>query len=734
MDESAVSSDPVIAFLLDEVVVKDWCKRTFRNILNETQVIYNLSLQGMEESLSSLLKLSVNLAGLSNVIDVLELSFKHSISAKLHDLHHLQEHILKTKQHMETMVWCIRHKFLESVSSRFNGKFASWVSLVRERKTAAIKRAWPDPASQSEESSRRATLFIEDALANLESELYTDDWQEEYDISCLQKEERSSSFLRSRIGGMAGSYPFENLRAATDILFLHGSSDLVVAKQAIFLYYIFDRQWTVPDEKWRDIVDDFAATFCVSRHSILECCVYFLLDDHTDQCLQEACRLLPEISSPTIHPKVAQVLLERQNPDAALMVLRCSGRDGAQLVSLGEAVTAVRVLVECGLLSEAFMFQRMICAKVKEKKPRGEAFNDTLKEIDGENYSWDLWVDTLVSEICCLCIRRNFVDRIIEFPWNSDEERYLHKCLLDFSTEDPSTITGSLLVVFYLQRYRYVEAYEIDRKLRSMEESFISQNSVGEAVLGKIKSVNHWRTGLVGKGMELLPDIIQHQIKAGKLAEAIPKKENESSPKPDVHLTQGSVLSSLLTRPLPDRADNADISHKPSFLKSPTKYGLSNLPIFQVGSHASPNPHAHLFINSPTTEQRSSRVSRSSHLQNHQISKVSIERIPKGFLNGSIISNKHSPLTGSIENSSLKVPAKHLLPDTDRSWMPPNDSMDLSWSNQEERDKNANSRSRWRSDDTSEEEEDYSTPDRLTGFASHTTKTSGRRRGRFSRR
>lgn len=33
MDETAVSSDPVIAFLLDEVVVKDWVKRTFRNIL-----------------------------------------------------------------------------------------------------------------------------------------------------------------------------------------------------------------------------------------------------------------------------------------------------------------------------------------------------------------------------------------------------------------------------------------------------------------------------------------------------------------------------------------------------------------------------------------------------------------------------------------------------------------------------------------------------------------------------
>ena len=39
MDESAVSSDPVIAFLLDEVVVKDWCKRTFGNTITELQGI-----------------------------------------------------------------------------------------------------------------------------------------------------------------------------------------------------------------------------------------------------------------------------------------------------------------------------------------------------------------------------------------------------------------------------------------------------------------------------------------------------------------------------------------------------------------------------------------------------------------------------------------------------------------------------------------------------------------------
>ena len=39
MDETAVSSDPVVAFLLDEVVVKDWCKQTFQNTITELQWI-----------------------------------------------------------------------------------------------------------------------------------------------------------------------------------------------------------------------------------------------------------------------------------------------------------------------------------------------------------------------------------------------------------------------------------------------------------------------------------------------------------------------------------------------------------------------------------------------------------------------------------------------------------------------------------------------------------------------
>jgi len=58
----------------------------------------NMDVYAMKERLSLLLKFSLHLKGVSNVLDILESSFKGSLSAQLHDLHHLQESILKTKQ------------------------------------------------------------------------------------------------------------------------------------------------------------------------------------------------------------------------------------------------------------------------------------------------------------------------------------------------------------------------------------------------------------------------------------------------------------------------------------------------------------------------------------------------------------------------------------------------------------------------------------------------------------
>ncbi|PPD66377.1 hypothetical protein GOBAR_DD36743 [Gossypium barbadense] len=651
MDETAVSSDAITALLLDEKVVKDWVKRKFKNITTELQQIYCLKVGEMEKSLGLLHKYSAYLASLSSILEVLESSFKGRPLAQLHVLHHLQESILKTKQHLEIIMWCIRHQFLEHVRSR-HANFTSWHNLVRERKSAATARAWPDVVDRSADSTRQdGSLFIEDALANLDIEqAYDQELGEESYFAFLLKD--SASFSRSKIEGLIGCYPFESLQAAVDILFLRGSSDSVVAKQAIFVYYLFDRHWSRPEEEWRDIVDDFATSFGINRHSLLESFIFCLLDNHTDEALQESFQLLPEISGPTTHPKIARVLLERQNPEAAYMVLRWSGRDdGSQLVSLSEAVTVVWVKVECRLLTEAFTYQRMLCTKVREKN-----FKYGPSE-DGQ------------------C--RNLVDRIIELPWNSDEEKYIHKCLLDCASDDPSSANGSLLVVFYLQvtdihtacnrvtfrlglygRYRYVEAYQVSLKLWTLEEDFISTHSVNEEfleVLSRMESCRQRRKALVDKGIELLPEVLQQQVKTGMLPDIVVTfgQENEMPARSGLPKLQEPEPAPLL---VPSTSDS--ILLRPDLLTTPSRPAVSEIPkIFGgyvndshvgAGNHRSLSIlHGRLFAGPETASNF--EVCKSFNFED--ISSPGIHRVSPTYA---------TPLKGISQSSSRELPIRHL--------------------------------------------------------------------------
>lgn len=801
MDEAAVSSDPVVAFLLDEVVVKDWCKRAFKNIIAELKLIYNLEVEVMKTRLSLLLKFQMKLRDISSVIEVLASSFKDDLSAQVHDLHHFQESILKTKQHLEIMMWCAKHQFLENVRSR-HASFTSWHSLVRQRKSAATERAWYDPVKNCAESTKQdGSLFIEDALANLEIEQeFTQGRGEELDITSLHKDDEGSSFVRSKIEGVSGCYPFENLRAAVDILFLHGSSDLVLAKQAIFLYYLFDRHWTMPDENWRHIVDDFAATFSITRHSLLESLTFYLLDDQADEALQEACHLLPEISGPTTHPKIAQVLLERENPEAALMVLRWSGRDGGSpLVSLSEAVTAVRVRVECALLTEAFTYQRMLCTKVREKKLKFGTIGETFDDLKGGFKTWEQWLEVLVTEICCLCIRRNLVDRMIELPWNSDEEKYLHKCLLDSATDDPSTTVGSLLVVFYIQRYRYAEAYQVNLKLQSVEQDFISKNPVSEEVLSRMQSQIHWRTKFIDTSIELLPEVQRQLLKNGKLPlNALNSSEEVEIPeKSDLH---GSQEPKSITLLIPTTADSSLLlptsnltPANSSVFESPTGPGRSiKSPHFEVGHYGPSILHERLFMNkegstydfgvskefkvdgfstpgvcqsSPMNQTPlkgrnfSSRTLSNSHRRDKVSDKISPEPEQNGFLSQHLntihhyshrmttnpastpVSNRglHNDLAGDLHSNLSSKRVHSDREDGLRYMISSEDPMDVSLSNGkkgfavEDRQAIAGGGLRWRSDETSDEEEKQS-PESAMGVASYTTPRRGIRRSRFARR
>ncbi|KAI4311641.1 hypothetical protein MLD38_036520 [Melastoma candidum] len=751
LDENAVSSDPVTSFLLDEVVIKDWCKRTFSNIVAEVRGIYNVEPEEMKCRSSSLLRYLAQLAGLSSVLEVMESSFKGSLSSQMHELQNLHESIMKTKQHAEIMMWCIRNEFLENFRPRFPN-FSSWCSTVRERKAAAVKRAWPDAVNHSSESSGQdGTLFIEDALANLEvDDVSGAKLGEESELFSLQKF-GGSLFLKSKIDGVSGSYPFENLRTAADMLFLTGSSEMEVAKRAIFLYYLYDRHWTEDGKGWRDILDDFAVSFKVTRHLLLESHTFYLLDDHTEQALKEACRLLPEISGPTTHPKIPQVLLERQVPEMALMVFRWSGRDGMpEPMSLPEAITAVRVRLECGLLTEAFTYQRMLCNKVKEQKLKHVTAVVPSDGFKTGSRNWEEWVEILVSDICYLCIRRKCVDQIMGFPWNANEEKYLHKCLLDYAIEDPSTITGNLLVVFYLQRYRYSEAYHVDRELQRLEQDYMSDKSVDEEVLVKMKAASHWRRVLIDKCMELLPEVERQLIKSGKSNKTgISRDKDAEMPEcPDLSENPlSSNFSLVLNHKSVDNPQRQSNSEDPlagaSLLGSRVPIATSKAIFSSLTStpqrisqrspelqHLSrPKPNSPFAISSAGGRDIFMTPFRSISQQPSKRSDVDPLPMP---------GRNQNPFKGPKSDTPNGTSGKRVHSDSGGlPWdgFPSLDLMDVSWSvekSQKDQDGGSPVRGpRWRSDETSDDEEEGGHPVRTAPFRTPGSRT---RRGRLPRR
>ncbi|KAG2553272.1 hypothetical protein PVAP13_9KG518000 [Panicum virgatum] len=509
---------------------------------------YRSGLEMMQSKLSQLQKFAAQLAGIYSVLEVMIASFTEAVSAHVNDLHQLIENTLKAKQHLEAMIWCIRHRFVQDICSRYTD-YESWSSDVIQRKASAEARKWPDffDKQSGDNGANQGTLFIEQALQNLGIEQSYRN-EEEAAITCLQNEQSSSMFYSTITADhfSLNRYPFKNLREAVDVLFLHGASDMVIAKQAIILYYLFDRHWTRPDSEWRYLLDDFAATFGITNRTLLECLVFCLLDDHSSEALEEACSLLPKISSKETHPKIAKVLLERHRPDMALVVLKGTGhgsfsatedieKDG--IPSLSEAVTAVRVRIEYSLLTEAFMYHRSYCSRVKEQRAA-----DIIHSEDALRSSWVYHVEVMMNEFCTICIERNFVDKMIDLPWDSEEEKHLHKLLFDSACEMPTKPCGSLLVVYYLRRYQYLEAYEVDRNLQRFEQKKLE--STTEEIASKIRTIAQWRENLVAKCLDMLPEVQREIVKAINTGEQsqFARTAQISSPVSHVFKAQSPVI------------------------------------------------------------------------------------------------------------------------------------------------------------------------------------------------
>lgn len=204
---------------------------------------------------------------------------------------------------------------------------------------------------------------------------------------------------------------------------------------------------------------------------------------------------MPELCMHNTHPKVVTVLYERQKAEAALAVLRASGRDGqaAELVPLTDALAAVRVWLQCGLLTEGYLYQR--------------AYVDGVKREGGD---WLSSMEVLVGDICRVSMKTDLLDKMLVLPWRKEEELYLKKCLLDRAGQDPSSAAGNLLAVFYVQRYRYMEAHAVHERLNELEIIW-GERCTDEAKFTRVCTASKQRARIVEKCLKLLLDVQQQQ-------------------------------------------------------------------------------------------------------------------------------------------------------------------------------------------------------------------------------
>ncbi|CAI0413103.1 unnamed protein product [Linum tenue] len=483
---------------------------------------YDPAAEDMGKRIGLLLKLSSHLGEISNVLEVLDSSFKGSSSAQLNDLQFLHESVSKAKQ--------------------------------------------------------AGSLFIEDALSNIEiPQGHPEHTEEELRLASLQKDRES--LFRSKLEGLAICYPFESLQAAVDALFLTGSSDTVVAKEAIVSY--------------------------------------------------------------------------------------------------------------------------MYYAHV------------------------------------------NLVDRMIELPWNSDEEKYLRKSLLDCAIHDPSTTTGNLLVVYYLQRYRYTEAYEVDVKLQHVEQDFISMNSIDEGVLSRMRSTSHWRSALVEKSMQLLSPIQQQLVKDGilRICGSTPDEEIDPPGKSNATTEEHPTFSSSFV--VPSNIKSSYIVLPSEYANPPFKSSLHHQTPATVGGSMTANRR---FDNG----NYGTPAGLKNHHQGSNISRnLKFDDVSNPMKGTSRSSNRHlhhyhqqdsytEIETDGFDATSVKDPMDVVPMRTNAPFVPwINPTSPLTYSSGGKKaslidKKIINGGPRWRSDETSDEEVGEESPGRAA--AGFTVPWRGNRRVRVARR
>ncbi|XP_064642421.1 protein ELYS-like isoform X2 [Lineus longissimus] len=237
--------------------------------------------------------------------------------------------------------------------------------------------------------------------------------------------------------GGSGLYPPPSLHALLNLYLLEDVP--VISKHCIVVYVIFDLLMYAADNKEDRILGrwiKYAQAFNVPA-GMMKLIQGLWLLDHKDFEAAVHMLLSPMVTShilPWQHTRIIKALLYQAESKLAVRYMKT--RQPA-MVTPEDVKLKLTVLLANGLISEAYEYQRTV--------------------RDQSN------TEDLLSHLFVGCQQTKTVDKLLQLSLDGVEERHLVQYLKE-STE-PNSL--ELLVMYYLQRARYVEAIRLNEKLKA---------------------------------------------------------------------------------------------------------------------------------------------------------------------------------------------------------------------------------------------------------------------------
>ncbi|XP_041377682.1 protein ELYS-like [Gigantopelta aegis] len=299
--------------------------------------------------------------------------------------------------------------------------------------------------------------------------------------------------------GGNGLYPPPSLHALLGVyLLLDVSLD---QKHAVTLYMLFDLISLLPEDKeqvFSDKIAEFAKTFSISQ--LFTKTSGFWLLDHQDY--NDAFQRFMDPSVGTElgswqHMRIVKTFLFHGEQKMALRYL--TGRN-VPVISPEQVKLKLTVLLANGLATEAFNFQRQ--------------YRNRRNMSD------------LLSHLFRGCQQMKLLDQLLQLPLNEVEEHHL----VEFLSQN--TEYQEILVMYYLQRARFIEAIRLNEKLR--QGAMSEKNSL-------VRERSSTRNLIVDGFARLLPESQRKLIQENpELATSVEQRIYVKRPRP---------LSTLVRKP-----------------------------------------------------------------------------------------------------------------------------------------------------------------------------------------